>query len=270
MKERTLVRRTRKMRSVAGAIQAFRRTTAGDLVDRLAPYIEEGEDLGEALDLVHRVLRRMIVSQSDELGSAHGRHRVQQAVIQSPRQRRDRAAADLRSVLVSVREAAVIEFGRVEAPRLLGIKGRTAHLRQVDQLIFQTNAVLAGLQRAISNLPASRPRTVPSTGRDRFRSGEWIEALREPLTRVEAAQEEVILRQNEMTSAGGDEHDAAGAQDAVLSAVKKVVEGFHELSGKDTLQVRPLFPRKRKRRKAARPAVATALRVFVSGGREAE
>lgn len=257
MEAKTLARRTRKVRSVVGAIEVFRKKIAGKLVDRLAPYVEEGEDFAEALDLVHRVLQRRLRDQSDELGSAHRRHQAQQAVIQSPRQRRDEAAADLRSALVAVRQAATAEFGRAGSYRLLGLKGPTAHVRQTDGLLFQAKRVLDGLRSAPAELPPSRLRTEPAAARTRFDRDDWIATLREPLERLDRAQEDLILREHQRVKTGGGEKDAAAEQHAVLLAVKKVVEGFHALADKSALEGRSLFPRRRKRRRSRSTAADT-------------
>lgn len=255
MLTKTLARRTRKVRSVVAAIGVFRKKVAGKLVDRVAPYVEEGEDFAEALDLVHRVLQRMIRDQSDELGSAHLSHQAQQAVIQSPRRQRDEAAADLRSALVAVRQSATAEFGRQGSHGMLGLKGPTAHVRQTDRLIFQAREALDRLRIASAGPPPSRLRPGPPAARSKFDCDDWIATLREPLERLEQVQEDLIVRENQMVETGSGEKDAAAEQNAMLLAVKKVVEGFHELAVKSSFGGRSLFPRRRKRRK---PRSATA------------
>jgi hypothetical protein len=81
MLTKTLARRTRKARSLVAAIEVFRKKIAGKLVDRVAPHVEDGEDFAEALDLVHRVLQRMLRDQS--AGEPEGSNRPPLRVVAS-------------------------------------------------------------------------------------------------------------------------------------------------------------------------------------------
>lgn len=112
--------RTKEDRKICKALETHGPKAMADLVDTLTPFLEEGEQLD--LPTLPKVLARLIQDRQERLTRAD---MARAERLGAQRRRRDRAAAELRRLLIQLRRAAEGHYGVEAAEDFLMITGDT-------------------------------------------------------------------------------------------------------------------------------------------------
>ena len=223
MSSKMVIDRVRREHALRGLLEKLHDTTVQRLCERLAPLLEEGEDLEEAVGLLLRVLKRCLDARESDLDRADGDHANQELSLKHLRQQRGEAARELRSTLVDIRDTLTSFYGRQTSNRLLHIQGPTPKAHDPFNLLGRAHTALVRLHSAEKEPPRrSRGVRVPF---HQWRS-EWIEQLEKGHARLEKICERIgyEVRERETTQLGKDL--ALDLHDRDLSAISNLQEAL--------------------------------------------
>jgi len=224
MASKTIIDRVRRKKALRGTLEQFHGLTVEGLCERFAPLLEDGEELGQAVDLLLRVLERCLESRESDLDHADKHHVNLKQNLEHLRQRRGEAAGELRRTLVDIRHTLTSFYGRKTSNRLLHIQGPTPKAHDPIHLLGQTHSALVGLRNADKEPPKRHSRGV-RVPFEEWRTA-WIESLASGYARLEEIcnriEKETIRSQS--TQLGKDL--AAGLHDRDLSAISNLQEAL--------------------------------------------
>lgn len=228
MASKAVIDRQRAARTVASTAYTYSADAASRVKEMLSRYAKPGEQVPD-MQLLLRLVGRMIASENEALVRADAAHEVELADDSEPRKQRDDAAEKIRRILSDLRTAVETTYGGVGLPRL--------HLgenipQDATALALLTRTVLVQLRDEAIKLPAPRRRGL-SLDRSAF-----AEELAAELTQLdkglaavarEAREAEATLRTRRLTMEANDRAFQRGA--AFLSATFTLA-GLDELAEK--------------------------------------
>jgi hypothetical protein len=233
MDSKMVIDRVRREWSLRRTLETSHAATVEGLCERFGPLLEEGEDLGAAVDLVLRVLERCLDARQRDLHQANRSHSSQRSDLRSLRQERGEAARELRQTLVGIRETLKSFYGRKRCNRLLHIQGPTPKAHDPVNLLDQADSALAGLRHIQKEPPKTRTRGV-QVPFEEWRTA-WIESLETGHARLEkiCRRLDEELCQSDSTQLGKDL--ALELHDRDLSAISNLQEALLVLGMKPVL-----------------------------------
>lgn len=224
MASKTIIDRVRREWALRGTLEEFHKLTVEGLCERFAPMVEDGEDLGEAVDLLLRVLERCLDARESDLDDADGHHVNLKKRLGRLRERRGEAADELRRTLVDIRHTLTSFYGRKTSNRLLHIQGPTPKAHDPINLLGQAHSAFVGLRSAEEEPPKRQSQGVRVPFQEWRRA--WIESLESGHARLEEIcnriENETIRGQS--TQRGKDL--AADLHDRDLSAISNLQEAL--------------------------------------------
>ena len=167
--------RTRTGGDVAAAARINRNLVAERLQNRLELYLEEGESVPDIL-MLQTLVERLLQSQTNFFNGLDEQTSRVRSRGTSARKRRDRVAADMRTLLIRVRNNFASTFGEEQAAEHLCLGGETP--TRPDKLATRCHGILEMLAE-----PLPRPLNPAIT----FQTEEWTGVLAEQLAELEAA-----------------------------------------------------------------------------------
>lgn len=236
MASKAVVDRQRAARTVASAAYTYSADAAARVKETLVRYAKPGEQVPD-LQLLLRLVGRMIASENEALVRADAAHEVELADDNEPRQQRDEAAENLRRMLTDLRTAVETTYGTAGLPRLQLIDNVP---NDPALLASFARTVLTHLRDESVKLPPPRRRGL-SLDREAFAEeiATELPALEKALSAVarEAREAEVTLRAKRLTMDANDRAFTRGA--GLLSAVFALA-GLDELA--DKTRPSPIHP----------------------------
>jgi len=228
MASKAVLDRQRAARTVASTAYTYSADAASRVKETLSRYAKPGEQVPD-IQLLVRLVGRMIASENEALGRADAAHEVELADDAEPRKQRDETAERVRRILADLRTAVETTYGGVGLPRL--------HLSEAipsdpSTLAMLARTVLVDLRDDTIKLPAPRRRGLSL---DRSAFAEEIAAdlpqLDKALAAVarEAREAEVTARARRLAMEANDRAFQRGA--AYLSATFTLA-GLDELAEK--------------------------------------
>lgn len=228
MASKAVVDRQRASRAVASAAYTYSADAATRVKETLVRYAKPGEQVPD-LQLLLRLVGRMIASENEALVRADAAHEVELADDNEPRQQRDDSAENLRRILTDLRTAVETTYGTAGLPRLHVIDNVPNDPVAIASF---ARAVLTHLRDESVKLPPPRRRGL-SLDREAFAEEVAAElpVLENALSAVarEAREAEVTLRAKRLTMDANDRAFTRGA--GFLSAVFALA-GLDELAEK--------------------------------------
>jgi hypothetical protein len=228
MASKAVVDRQLAARTVASAAYTYSADAASRVKETLSRYAKPGEQVPD-IQLLLRLVGRMIASENEALVRADAAHEVELADDTEPRKQRDEAADRVRRILSDLRAAIETTYGAACLSRL--------HLAEAvpldpSALAVLTRSVLVCLRDESVRLPPPRRRGL-SLDREAFAEelATELPLLDKALAVVarEAREAEATLRARRLTMEANDRAFARGAE--FLSAAFKLA-GLDELATK--------------------------------------
>jgi hypothetical protein len=251
-----MARRRREAGMVAAAARVHAAEAAGRVEALLAQVAPGGEPFG--LQRLQEALGSLVDETCRALEVADDAHLEEERNHLDPRERRDRATAELHRRLVAVRAACESVYGPGSVVRVLGLRGRTA--RHLQELRLQARRVIDRLRDAERPLPA------PS-GLGLAPDAElWASELEPFLADLEAALHRVHRDRRARESTLVARHEALARFDRTQSAVRSALAALYRLANLDHYEER-LRPKRRRPRRgldAAREAAEADAMAFVA------
>ncbi len=195
---------------------------AADLGERMAVVLEEGE---EPPDVVHfmDVMARMVKHESDVLSAADMVRDVEGGELKYLLGERAKADAEVRAIVISIRDRMRGNYGAKRANMLLGIKGRTP--RNTADLEIMADRMVCRL--ADAELPPVRGCEVDSSA--------WADELRPARQRLLDVIDEIWVRRGRMDAGVIAKGRALKASAKTYSRIVRLLELIYQLSGHDWL-----------------------------------
>lgn len=224
MATRTTVDRARREISLRSTLEKYRGPTVDGLCERFAPLLEEGEDLGEAVDLLLRVLERCLDAREADLDRADFHHSRKNSRLGLLRLERREVAGELRRTLVDIRDTLKSFYGRKLSNRLLRIQGPTPKAHDTLNLLNQAGAALAGL-RAIEQEPHRTGGPGVQVPFEEWRAS-WIETLEAGHARLAEIRRRIVAERHRKDETRLDMDQARKLHDRDLSAISNLQEAL--------------------------------------------
>jgi hypothetical protein len=236
----------------AGMTAAAARQHAAEAAERLEPLLARVAPGGEpfALRRLQEALGLLLDDARRALEGADDAHREEERDDIDPRERRDRAAAELHRRLVQVRAACDSVYGPGAAVRVLGLRGRTA--RHPQALRLEARRVVDRLR------DAGKPLPVPAGLAPRPDPEAWAAHLDEPLAELEALLRRVHRDRRARESTLVARHHALRRFDRTRSAVTGLLAALYRLADLDEYEERLRPRRGRPRKKGVEAAAGVA------------
>jgi hypothetical protein len=244
MASKMVVDRQRRGNRLRLVLEKFRAETVQGIVKRLGCFVDENADLAAAVDCLMGAVDGLLTADTKNLVEADECKIRALSRIEQLRKQRDRAARELRRVLVLVRQAAACFFGREAGNAYLGVAGPTARAHQHDRLIAQVRVALESLRDPARKLP--RPQEGVKAGVD-FGEGlklEWIGLLDTALTPLSEALDELKDGDRETFHAQFQKGVRMELHDDELSAIANLQEALLIL-GRNRKAARSVWKRQR-------------------------
>lgn len=228
MPSKLVVDRTKSSRWVSAASDTHAADVAKGVGRELAPYLGRGEGMPD-LELLCRLIGRMVAARSKALADADAAHERELADDAAPREARDEAAAAVRGVLVDLRAAIEAAHG---APGLTLLSLGGPVLADATALAAQGREVLAALSDATRKLPKPRRAGL------RVERSAFVDDLREELGKLEAALGAVAREAREAEStlrvkgAAMEDNDRAFSRGASFLAATFALAGLDDLAAR--------------------------------------
>jgi len=228
MASKAAINRQRAARIVASTAYTYSADAASRVKETLSRYAKPGEQVPD-IQLLVRLVGRMIASENEALGRADAAHEVELADDTEPRKLRDETAEKVRRNLNDLRTAIETTYGGVGLPRL-----------QLNENIPQDSSALAILARSVLvnlrdesiKLPAARRRGL-SLDREAFAEelAADLPLLDKALAAVarEAREAEATLRARRLAM---DANDRAFTRGATFLSATFTLAGLDELADK--------------------------------------
>lgn len=182
---KTVTRQVRRRKALRHTLGSFREPSVEAVCERFAPLLEEGEDLGAALELVLDVLERCLDEDSRSLDRAESRHIGRRFRLAGLRRKRDEAAREVRQKLVEIRNALTAVFDRDTSNWMLGLEGRTARVKEPLKLLNQAEKALGRLEKP-GFVPTDLSESAEAVPLEDWQSA-WRDSLKRRLTRFRPA-----------------------------------------------------------------------------------
>jgi hypothetical protein len=241
MPSKMIIRRQKSASALEAAALGHAGRTGDAVARAFAPFTEEGEAFPD-LEYLQRLCARALAHHQRELVLKDEAHLAELSDGAGARDRRDRAAAALLGLLVTLRATCRGAFGWRNADRLLGLGG--AMTRDPVVLARKGHRVLEVLRSEAFQLPPPR---LPGLLLDV--SG-WGTQLEEPLLELEAALDEVARDRRRAETTLVAKQEAMADYDRFFRQVSRLLEDLCRLGGLDDLADR-LRPSRRSARDLA-------------------
>jgi len=170
---RAVLRRLRLDATVSNALRTHEKALTERLETLLTPYLEEGERL--ELPTLFRALDRMVRDREDQLSRSEEKRvleRNQDALLRIDRRE---AMAEVRRLVVGLRQKVTGAYGKKQGEAFLGLHGPTSR----DPLTLQRQA--RGVLDRLENEPLPKPRFKGVT----LDRAQWRELLEPPVEKLE-------------------------------------------------------------------------------------
>lgn len=228
MASKAVIDRQRAARTVASTAYTYSADAASRVKETLSRYAKPGEQVPD-IQLLLRLVGRMIASENEALVRADAAHEVELADDTEPRKQRDEAAEKVRRILSDLRTAVETTYGGIGLPRLQ-LRENIPHDPSALAILGRT--VLVTLRDEAIKLPPPRRRGL-SLDREAFAEeiAAELPALDKALAAVarEAREAEATSRTRRLTMEANDRAFQRGA--AFLSATFTLA-GLDELADK--------------------------------------
>ena len=228
MASKAAIDRQRAARTVASTAYTYSADAASRVKETLSRYAKPGEQVPD-IQLLVRLVGRMIASENEALGRADAAHEIELADDTEPRKQRDENAEKVRRNLIDLRTAIETTYGGVGLPRLQ-LNENIPH--DPSALAMLARTVLVNLRDESIKLPAARRRGL-SLDREAFAEelAADLPLLDKALAAVarEAREAEATLRAKRLAMEANDRAFTRGA--AFLSAAFTLA-GLDELAEK--------------------------------------
>lgn len=228
MTSKAVVDRQRAARTVASAAYTYSADAATRVKETLSRYAKPGEQVPD-IQLLLRLVGRMIASENEALTRADAAHEVELADDTEPRQQRDDAAENIRRIVSDLRTAIETTYGAAGLPRLhLG----DAIPQDPSALAMFARTVLVDLRDEAVKLPAARRRGL-SLDREAFAEelAAELPILDKALAAVarEAREAEATSRTRRLSM---EANDRAFARGATFLSAAFTLAGLDDLAAK--------------------------------------
>jgi hypothetical protein len=170
---RAVTRRLRLDATVSNALRTHERELTEKLEELLTPYLEEGERL--ELPTLFRAFERMIRDREEQLARSEEKRVLERNQDVQLRIDRREAMAEVRRLMVGLRQKVTGTYGKEQGEAFLGLHGPTSR----DPLTLQRQA--RGVLERLDDRPLPRPRFKGVT-LDRT---QWGNLLEPPVERLE-------------------------------------------------------------------------------------
>jgi hypothetical protein len=238
MASRLVVLRERVVNSLQAAFSAWGDTLTTAVVDRVQPFLQDGENAFD-LPLLQRLLQRMVAASYDGLILADkGRVDELTADIQ-PRLERDRWIDGVRQKLIEIRRISDGLFGRQRTVEIVAVDGTTA--REPELLWRQAEHTLSRLRSPDLQLPQA------STAAVTFDAAALAAELEPLVTGLRGAIDAVKLDEQQTVETLQAKQEAMVEHDLLMGACKGILSGFCLLARRPDLarRLRISLPRPR-------------------------
>ncbi len=238
---------------------------AADLTARLAPLLEEGEEMPDVAQLL-RLLERMLEGQRGRIAEAGSARSLDADTLTVLLHRRDTAAGRLYTELVNVRRAVIGCFGRDVARIVLPMGGRTP--RHAGRLMLLARRVVDRFGDPTLELPAA---AIPGVD---LRPELWARQLQPHLDELREILEQIDTARGKTVGNVLSKRDALAEFDTAYGRVARCLETVWDLAD-GPYKARRLRSAVRRRQRAIsageRPATEAArLSATIEAGGEPE
>jgi hypothetical protein len=227
MPSKLVTDRQKSARAVAAAANTHGASVGEALKGLLAPHLQGGEQMPD-VGLLCLLVGRLLLSQNEKLVAADAAHEAELNDDGAPREARDRAAFEVRRVLVDLRATVAAVHGSAGLKQL-GLTGATPEDPSV--LAVEGAAVLTSLEDASISLPA--PRRGTSLNRQDF-----ADELREHLAPLQSALATVSREAREAETTLAAKQAAMTANDRAFSLGAAWLTATFSLAGREDLAAR--------------------------------
>jgi hypothetical protein len=228
MASKAVIDRQRAARTVASAAYTYSADAASRVKETLTRYAKPGETVPD-LQLLIRLVGRMITSENEVLTKADAAHELELADDTEPRKQRDDSAEKIRRTLADLRTAVETTCGAAGLPRL--------HLADTipqdpSALAVLARSVLSTLKDESIKLPAARRKGLSL---DRLAFAEEVAADLPTLDKAlavvarEAREAEATLRAKRMAL---DANDRAFTRGAAFLSATFTLAGLDDIANK--------------------------------------
>jgi len=233
-----VVDRSKEDRQIRSTLRVHGPRVMAELVDKLTPFLEEGEQLD--LPTLPKVLARLIRDREERLTQAD---MARAERLEAQRRRRDQAAAELRRRLIRLRRNAETHYGVEPAQEFLVITGATS--RNPSALVEQGRRVINRLRD-----PELTPPEPVIPGGPLARE-EWADLLEPAVEELAAALSRVLHGRSKGRETLAEKRHAIEEHDRDVGRSARLAEALFGLADRPDLaeNMRPLSPRQRRRRR---------------------
>lgn len=232
MASKMVTARERREKELRSLLNKHREETVQGVVERLAAFVDEGEDLKAGVDCLLKAVERLVAADTADLTDAEEQHSLTLEQVDALRQERDAAARDLRQTLVEIRGTAALLFGREASHRLLRTKGPTARSQSPHRLAAQTQDVLRGLTDKDAKLPQAQISSAMTEDALRALQQGWVETLEKGLARLEEAADRLHAKRHQTDSTQLEKDETLHLHDRELSAIANLQQALLVLGRK--------------------------------------
>ena len=237
MASRLIVLRERVVTKLQGALEAWTGVMTTAANDRIEPFLAEGEAPFD-LDLLQRVLQRMVGASFERIVEADKAHADQLTDDVAPRLERDQWVAEVRSKLIDIRRIALGLVGPKRVVEIVAIDGATA--REPELLWRQGEHTLSRLRSPEFRLP------VKSTQGVQFDPEQIADELEPLVTGLRGSIAAIRLEERTAALSLQAKLEEMDEHDQLISASRHILVGFYLLARRPDLakRVRISLPRR--------------------------
>jgi len=232
MPSKPVVRKQRLSDALRTSLTEHKEALLEGLRDRFGDLLEGGE-VEASYERMHQFFLDLLAAREQAMVAADEAHLAEKMDDRDPRRRRNRAAEEVRDVLIGIRRAASGHFDTEQAAELLNLEGLTS--RDPVTVHRQGQRVMERLRDAELTLPESL-----ISGEAPDREG-WAARLEPPLAALEEALEDVGEEQRQESLTRAAKKTAVDTFDQDASALSRILEGYLLLGDRKDLSedVRP-------------------------------